>query len=103
VYQIKSNSITSLSENLVAPNSAVFTAKANIQDVTRPTTLSMVGNLILQLNMYDVADPGTNADTLSIQVTDSVYGLWISNNWTGVKTVISTTAPVIQGGNLQVH
>jgi hypothetical protein len=104
VYQIKSNSLTSLTEILTpTPANAAFTAKATIQDVTRPTALAVAGNLTLQLNMYDVADPGANADTLSIQVTDSVNGLWISNNWTGVKTVISSTAPVINGGNLQVH
>jgi hypothetical protein len=53
--------------------------------------------------MYDVADPGANADTITIQLTGGVNGLWISNNWTGVKTVISNTTPVINGGNLQVH
>ena len=71
--------------------------------MTRPTALSVAGNLTLQLNMYDVADPGANADTLSIQVSDSTNGLWISTNWTGTKTVINTTTPVINGGNLQVH
>ncbi|HEV2325545.1 MAG TPA: Ig-like domain repeat protein [Terracidiphilus sp.] len=106
VYQIKSNSISSLSENLTAPaspNSAVFTAKANIQDVTRPTPISVAGNVTLQLSMYDVADPGANHDTLAYQISDATNGLWISNNWTGVKTVINTSAPQIQGGNLQVH
>jgi len=104
VYQIKSNSLSSLSETLTpTPSSAAFTAKASIQDVTRPTALSVAGNLTLQLNMYDVADPGANADTLSIQVSDSTNGLWISTNWTGTKTVINTTTPVINGGNLQVH
>ena len=104
VYQIKANAISSLNETLTpTPPYAVFTAKANIQDVTWSNPLSVAGNLTLQLSMYDVADPGANADTLGIQVTDGSNGLWISNNWTGVKSAISATAPVIQGGNLQVH
>ena len=56
-------------------------------------------------------------DTLTIQFTDNSGRLWFSNSWTGTKTAIyngpatnSKTstgaplyAPVINGGNLQVH
>jgi hypothetical protein len=106
MYQIKvsQGQLQSLTENLTpTPPYALLTGTANIQDVTWPNPVSVSGNLTLQLSMYDVAEPGANADTLTIQVTDNTYGLWFSNNWSGVKTVISSTAPVIQGGNLQVH
>jgi len=62
--------------------------------------------------MYDNAEPGTNRDTLAIQVTDNSGLLWFSNSWTGTKTAIyngqqtnsgTVYAPVINGGNLQVH
>jgi hypothetical protein len=110
VYQIKTNgngNITSLSEDLTAPNppnNAVFTARnVTIQDVTGAIPLVLTGNASLQLNMYDVAEPGANTDTLAIYVTDPTNGLWISNNWSGAQTIFSITVPVIQGGNLQVH
>jgi hypothetical protein len=62
--------------------------------------------------MYDNGEPGTGKDTLTIQVTDNSGKLWFSNSWTGTKTAIyngpqtgngSVFAPVINGGNLQVH
>jgi hypothetical protein len=99
VYQIKSNLITLLNETPNStPPTAVFTAKANLQDVTRPTALSVAGNLLC-----DVAEPGANKDALGIQVSDGTNGLWLSNNWTGTTTYVTSTVPVIQGGDLQVH
>jgi hypothetical protein len=119
VYQLKvpQGQLSSLSETL-PPGSkypyAQLVGNPNIYDVTWPTNIQQIANsktATLLLQMYDVGDPGpgANVDPLSIQVTDSTYGLWFSNNWSGTNTVISlagTTspaAPVIQGGDLQVH
>src|SRR5262249_57131215 len=59
VYQIKSNSMNSLlvdsSVTLTHPNpTAVFQAKANLQDITNPLQpISLGGNLSLQRQMTD--------------------------------------------------
>jgi hypothetical protein len=76
-----------------------------IYDITWSTPVQIGSKVRLYLQMYDVGDPGpgANVDQLSIQLIDSTNGLWFSNNWSGTNTVINTTAPVIQGGNLQVH
>jgi hypothetical protein len=106
VYQIKvsQGQLQSVTENLTTkPAYAQLTGSANIQDVTWPTPVSVAGRLSVILQMYDVADPGANQDTLAIQVTDNNYGLWFSNNWTGTMTFINPSAPQIQGGNLQAH
>jgi len=106
VYQIKvsNGQLQSVSENLTStPAYAQLTGNAIIQDVTWPNPVSVGGKVSLILQMYDVAEPGANADTLAIQLTDSTYGLWMSSNWSGTKTEINTTAPQIQGGNLQLH
>jgi hypothetical protein len=71
-----------------------------------------MGGGTLQLVMYDNSEPGIGNDTLTIQVTDNSGRLWFSNSWTGTKTAIyngpvtgkaDPYAPVINGGNLQVH
>jgi Bacterial Ig-like domain (group 3)/Galactose oxidase, central domain len=111
VYQIKvpQGQLTSLNETLTpTPPWAEMAGGANIYDITRPDNIQQVANsqtAILQLQMYDIGDPapGANVDPLSIQITDSRVGLWFSNNWSGTQTVISISAPVINGGNLQVH
>jgi Bacterial Ig-like domain (group 3) len=122
VYQIKvpQGQLTSLSETLTpAPPWAEIAGGANIYDITWPDNIQQVANsktATLQIQMYDVGDPGpgANVDPLSIQITDSNVGLWFSNNWTGSSTVISVmgvtnptatsmTAPLIEGGDLQVH
>jgi hypothetical protein len=124
VYQVKvpQGQLISLSE-IMPPASkypyAQLVGGANIYDITWPTNIQQVANsktATLQIQMYDVGDPGpgANVDPLSIQVTDSTYGLWLSNNWSGSNTVLSlagvtsptatsTTSPLIQGGDLQVH
>jgi Bacterial Ig-like domain (group 3)/Kelch motif len=119
VYQIKvpQGQLQSLTETLSpAPPYASMGGNANIYDVTGPTAVQVANKATLVLQMYDIGDPGpgANVDPLSIQVIDSQVGLWFSNNWSGSNTVISlqgvtnptatsTTAPVINGGNIQVH
>jgi hypothetical protein len=132
VYQIKSNKVISMSDvgfvsactsasTSCSPGYGVLVVGANIQDVTHSTPVSLMGGGTLQLVMYDNGEPGSGNvgnDTLVLQVTDNSGRLWFSNSWTGTRTAIyngpSTNngatatspalyAPVIQGGNLQVH
>jgi hypothetical protein len=122
-YQIKSNKVISMTDNAYVsactststactPGYGVLVVGANIQDVTSSNPVSVMGGGTLQLVMYDNSEPGIGNDTLTIQVTDNSGRLWFSNSWTGTKTAIyngpktgnaGLYAPVINGGNLQVH
>ena len=122
-YQIKSNKVMSMTDNpyvsactststACTPGYGVLVVGANIQDVTSSTPVPVMGGGTLQLVMYDNSEPGIGNDTLTIQVTDNSGRLWFSNSWTGTKTAIyngpvtgkaDPYAPVINGGNLQVH
>jgi hypothetical protein len=122
-YQIKSNKVISMTDNpyvsactststACTPGYGVLVVGANIQDVTSPNPVPVMGGGTLQLVMYDNSEPGIGNDTLTIQVTDNSGRLWFSNSWTGTKTAIyngpvtgkaDPYAPVINGGNLQVH
>jgi hypothetical protein len=96
VYQVKSNAITSVG---VRDNTANFTGKASIQDITDPSNVvSVDGNATLQLWMTDNGEPGS-LDTLGIQVLSKGGGLWYSSNWTGT----STLQQLLGGGNLSVR
>jgi len=95
VYQIKGNSMTSLSVNAAA-GTAVFNGKASIQDITNPLSpLSIDGNATLQVAMTDKGEPGTS-DLIGITVWNKSGGLWFSSNWNGTTTV----QQVLAGGNL---
>jgi hypothetical protein len=102
VYQIKSNSTTSLTVNMGTggkpPSTATFIAKANLTDVTNPLApVGLGGGYTLQMSMHDNGEPGAS-DTISFVLTDGGT-LLFSSNWTGAKT----EEKVITGGNLQVH
>ncbi len=104
VYQIKGNSMTSLSTKLpsppaTTPATATFNGKANIQDITNPLTpISIDGNAALQVTMTDNGEPGSS-DTIAITVWNKSGGMWFSSNWTGTMTQEQT----LGGGNVQVH
>jgi hypothetical protein len=96
-YQIKANSLTSLSTT--AAGLAAFNAKANIQDITDPLNpMSVDGNATLQVMMTDRGEPGCS-DTIGITVWNKAGGLWFASNWNGTRTIEQTLA----GGNLVVH
>jgi hypothetical protein len=107
VYQIKGNSMTSLSvtpsagcvqASTTSPCTATFNGKASIQDITDPANvLSIDGNATLQVTMTDKGD--TSGDTLGITVWNKAGGVWFSSNWNGTKTI----EQLINGGNLTVH
>jgi hypothetical protein len=103
-YQVKGNSMTSLSTQLptppaTTPGTATFTGKANIQDITDQThPVSIDGNATLQVTMTDNGEPGAN-DTIGISVWSKSGPLWFSSNWTGTKTVEQK----LGGGNLAVR
>ena len=103
VYQIKGNAMTSLgidgSKTAQHPYpTATFNGKANIQDITDPdNTISLGGNLTLQVTMTDRGEPGSN-DDIGITVWNNNGGLLYSSNWNGITTVNQLLA----GGNLKV-
>src|SRR5262249_26031507 len=69
VYQIKSNSMTSLGISGATQNLAQFDSKANLTDITNPSsTISLAGNLTLHVTLTDNGNPGcwTTPDTIGI-------------------------------------
>ena len=98
VYQIKGNSMTSLSTTS-ATGKAIFNGKVNIQDITDPLNpIAVDGNATLQVTMADNGEPGGD-DTIAITVWNKQGGLWFSSRWDGVKTV----EQLLSGGNLVVR
>ncbi|WP_143774412.1 YDG domain-containing protein, partial [Niastella vici] len=100
VYQVKGNSMTSLTVNGTAtPPTAVFNGKANVTDITNPASpISIGGNYTLQVSMTDQGEPGTN-DKIGITVFNKDGGIWYTSNWDGTQTIQQT----LGGGNLVVH
>jgi hypothetical protein len=97
VYQIKGNSMTSLSVNNTT-GKATFNGKANIQNITNPLKpVAIDGNASLQVTMTDNGEPGSG-DLIAITVWNKDGGLWFSSAWDGTKTAEQALA----GGNLQV-
>jgi len=110
VYQVKSTNFSSMADQPVTsttPGYGNFVGNAIISDVTWSTAQSVLGGGTLKMEMYDnqPGNSGTTPDTLGIQVMDNKGTLWFSNNWNGstLKTITTTTAPQIQGGNITVH
>jgi hypothetical protein len=98
VYQIKGNSMTSLSVNSTA-KTATFNGKASIQDITDPLNpISVDGNATLQVTMTDKGELGTS-DLIGITVWNKSGGLWFASNWTGT----ATAEQLLAGGNLVVR
>jgi len=101
VYQIKGNSMTSLSVNakVATAKTAIFNGKATLQDITNPTVpISLGGNLTLQVSMTDKGEPGKN-DLLGITVFSSTGGILYASNWDGVKTA----EMLLSGGNIIIN
>ena len=98
VYQIKSNTLTSLSSSTTT-GKATFTGGANIQDITNSSSpVSLAGGASLQMVMTDKGEPGS-ADSISFTVWDKDGRLLFSSNWDGVQSV----EQVLGGGNIQVR
>jgi hypothetical protein len=104
-YQIKSNSLTSLGEkpspcskpSTTAPCTANFVSKANLQDITNPTSpVSLGGNLTFQMAMTDFGSP--TKDTIGFTLYDG-SALLFSSTWNGTRTV----EQLLGGGNLSVR
>ncbi len=104
VYQIKSNAITSLKTqtgtcSATAPCTGVFNGKANIQDITNPTSPESIdGGASLQISVNDRGEPGSNDDN-AMTLWDKSGGLWFASKWDGVRTV----PQVLNSGNIQVR
>ena len=103
VYQVKGNAMLSLSVTPATNTGgakAVFTGKANWQDITNPLLPVSVfsGNNTLQVTMTDRGEPG-NTDDISIIVWDNNNNLLFSSNWDGTRTI----PQVLDGGNIKIH
>ena len=101
IYQIKGNSMTSLSVNSQNPAAlkAIFNGKANLQDITNPLSpVSLGGNLTLQVEMTDRGEPG-NTDSYALTVWNSAGGIAYSSNWVTNRT----TEMTLSRGNIQVR
>ena len=106
VFQVKGNAMTSLyvkaqstKPSAIKPNTATFTGKANIQDITNPLDVKAIdGNATLQVTMTDTGEPGSY-DKIGITVSNKAGGLWFSSTWDGTKTI----EQLLGGGNLSVH
>jgi hypothetical protein len=102
-YQIKGNSMTSLSSSLQT-GTATFNGKAIIQDITfandpvNPHFISIDGNASLQIVMTDGSITGGD-DSIAIILWNKSGGLWFASKWNGFKTV----EQILSGGNLQVQ
>lgn len=110
MYQIKSTAISSMADQpatSTTPGYGNIIGNAVINYVTWSNSQGLIGGGTLQMEMYDnqSGNSGTTPDTLVIQVTDNKGNLWFSNNWNGatLKTVTTTGAPQMQGGNEVVH
>ena len=106
-YRISADAIESLT---IEPPLEKWASTATITDVTNQPVV-VASNVQLQMVMHAAKGNGTtkknqggpSRSTLSIQVNDDVNGLWFSNNWTGVNTAVSETAPTLQEGIIAIH
>ena len=94
--------MTSLLINSTNPCSkkAVFTSKANLQDVTNPNVspAAVLGGLTMQTTMTDNGEPGINNDMIGVTLWNG-NTLVYSSNWISTQTV----ELLLNGGNLKLH
>jgi hypothetical protein len=102
VYQIKANSMDTLTVNNANPlaRTAVFTSKASVTDITNPLApVSLGGGHSFQMKLTDNGEPG-KTDTIGITLYANNSGaLLFSSNWNGTDTI----EQLLDGGNLQVR
>lgn len=101
VYQIKATAMNSLLIHSIDPCSkkAIFTSKANLQDITNPdiSPVSIYGGITLQITMKDNGEPA-NTDKIGITLLNG-NSLVYSSNWVSTQTIEMS----LNGGNLEVH
>jgi hypothetical protein len=106
LYQVKGNSMTSLTVNMNdategGTKTAVFIGKCNVTDVTNPSApvpVPNTGNSIMQVIVTDASESGAT-DKYGITVWNSSDQLFHSSNWESTKT----TKLVLRGGNIVVN
>jgi hypothetical protein len=110
VYQVKGTNVSSMADQpatSTTPGYGNIVGNAIVSHVTWSTIQALLGGGTTQLELYDnqSGNSGTTPDTLGIQVTDNKGKLWFSSNWNGatLKTITTTGAPQIQGGNVTAH
>ncbi|MBX2876832.1 MAG: T9SS type A sorting domain-containing protein [Saprospiraceae bacterium] len=96
-YQFKGNNMQSLGVD-GDTGYAVFTGKANIQDITDPKNpISLSGNKSLQIELYD--NGNGSSDLIGFTLYDKNGELWFSSNWDGAQTALQ----VLEKGKIKVH
>jgi hypothetical protein len=110
IYQVRSTNISSMADQPATstlPGYGNLVGNAIISDVTWPSAQSLIGGGTTQIEMYDnqSGNSSTTPDTFGIQVLDNKGKVWLSNNWNAgtLKTVTTTSAAQIQGGNVTAH
>jgi hypothetical protein len=96
VFQIKGNSMTSLSTKPTTIGGAsTFKGKASIQDITEPGNPVPVDTGTFEITMTDNGQPGSS-DTIGLTIWNTSGGMWFSSNWSSTKTL----EQLLAGGNL---
>ncbi len=99
IYQAKGNVMSSLAVN---DNTAVFTGKCSLQDITDPdypVDVTGGGGATLQFAMTDNGEPGLE-DLISITIWKRDGGLWFTNLWD--NDAFLPVEQTLNGGNLVV-
>lgn len=102
LYQIKSNSINSLSLTTDTQfRKAVMLTKATLTDITNPlSAISLGGNLNLRLEAWDHRiDNGGSQDRINVRLTDSKNQVLYASGIVGSTLQVQT----INGGNINVR
>jgi len=99
VYQVKTNATSSLTiGGTPCSKTAVFTAKANLTDVTNPLApIAVLSGLNLQLKLTDNGEPG-NTDKWALSLYNGST-LVLASEWTSGQL----QELVLGGGNIVVH
>ncbi|HOI88444.1 MAG TPA: hypothetical protein PLV51_11345, partial [Lentimicrobium sp.] len=79
-------------------------SKANLKEEIDGQTISVQGNSVLQMWLFDDNNDGGPNGLLGIQYDRQEGGIWYSNNWNGTKTVMEQIAgtPDYAAGIVQV-
>lgn len=103
-YIITSNAINATVVNQPEQGHAYFSSKANLKEEIDGQTISVQGNSVLQMWLFDDNNDGGPNGLLGIQYDRLEGGIWYSNNWNGTNTVMGQIAgtPDYAAGFVQV-
>ncbi|MBW6489721.1 MAG: HYR domain-containing protein [Lentimicrobium sp.] len=91
-YIITSNAINATIVNQPETGDGYFSSKANLKEEIDGQTISIQGNSVLQMWLYDDNNDGGSNGLLGIQYDKQEGGIWYSNNWNGYSTEMEQIA-----------